>query len=467
MVKEMCMALETPKNVRVRFAPSPTGIMHLGNVRTALLNYLFAQKYNGTYILRIEDTDRERDADPGAKQILKHLAWLGIRHNEGPYFQSQRTQIYQEKLEMLRQKNCVYRCFCTQEELEKKRERQVALKKPPRYDRTCMQLSQEEIQRKLDAHTPFIWRFRLDHDENVRFNDLAHGALSFDLANFSDTPLTRQDGSVTFIFANAVDDMLMEISHVLRGDDHLTNTVTQIALYHALGYPIPIFWHLPILCNVDGKKLSKRDFGFSLNDLQDAGFLPQAIVNYLAIIGGSSTEEILPLSQLINTIHERPASTSHIKYDVEKLRWVNHRWVEKISSEELIDACKPWLMQAYDLSKIAPDILVALIELVRSDLVTLKDVIPATQFYFQRPTGVTLGANIAAITVPALNLIEQPTMFTEAIKKSAKQAKIPLSNVLPAIRNALTGSPTGPHVIGIIEVLGSQEARLRLAKAIG
>lgn len=461
------MALETPKNVRVRFAPSPTGIMHLGNVRTALLNYLFAQKYHGMYVLRIEDTDRERDADPGARQILKHLAWLGLHHNEGPYFQSQRTQIYQEKLEILKQKNGVYRCFCTQEELEKKRERQVALKKPPRYDRTCMQLSHEEIQRKLDAHTPFIWRLRLNHDEHVSFNDLAHGTLSFDLANFSDTPLTRQDGSVTFIFANAVDDMLMKISHVLRGDDHLTNTVTQIALYHALECPVPTFWHLPILCNVDGKKLSKRDFGFSLNDLQDAGFLPQAIVNYLAIIGGSSTEEILPLSQLTSTIHERPASTSHIKYDVEKLRWVNHRWVEKISSEELIEACRPWLTQAYDLSKITPQTLAALIELVRSDLVTLKDAIQATQFYFQRPTNIKLDAEIARIIALEIDSIEQPAVFVETIKKSAKQANLPLSLVLPAIRNALTGSPKGPHVIGIIEVLGWQEARLRLTQAVG
>lgn len=210
--------------IRVRFAPSPTGLMHLGNVRTALMNYLFAKQKKGTFIIRIEDTDTQRNFDPEAKQILANLFWLGLSYQEGPleggpyapYFQAQRTTTYTHYLNILEQKGYIYRCFCTTEELEKKRQRQIALKMPPRYDRTCLAYSQEEVDRRLRNTTPFIWRVKLDPETSITIHDLAHGSITFDFKNFSDFPITRTDGTFTFIFANFVDDMVMGITHVIR-----------------------------------------------------------------------------------------------------------------------------------------------------------------------------------------------------------------------------------------------------------
>ena len=330
--------------VRVRFAPAPTGMMHLGNIRSALINALYAKRYNGTFVLRIEDTDTDRNYDPNAVEITCDLEWLGLTFNEGPgkggphapYFQSQRTALYQEKLQLLINSGHVYRCFCSEEELEQRRERQRALKLPPRYDRTCLGLDAATIEKYLAENIPFIWRFKLDHDQSITITDLAHKEVTFELKHFSDFPLTRQDGSVTFMFANCVDDIDMEITHVFRGEEHLSNTAGQAALYGAFQKPLPTYWHLPLLCNANGKKLSKRDFGFSLRDLKNEGFTPEAILNYLAIIGGSYQEEIMSFDELANTIDlAHPAKTGSITYDVEKFRWVNRKWIERYTPEEL------------------------------------------------------------------------------------------------------------------------------------
>lgn len=451
--------------VRVRFAPSPTGSMHLGNIRTALLNFLFARKHNGTFILRIEDTDQERNFDPQATNIMDIMQWLGLGHDEGPNFQSQRTALYQEKLHFLQQNNHVYRCFCTPQELEQKRERQLALKKPPRYDRACLHLSAQEIEQKLAANAPFVWRFKMPDHGHLTFEDLARGTLHFELANFSDYPITRQDGSVTFLFANAIDDMLMRITHVLRGDDHLTNTVNQIALYNVFNHTVPLFWHLPILCNIDGKKLSKRDFGFAIQDLRDAGFLPQAINNYLAIIGGSATEEIMDMSQLVTYLPDHPHAPNQIKYDVDKLRWMNHKWLEKVTINELVALCKPLLLNAHPEKGLTDQLITQLVELVRSDLVVLPDIVTATQFYFTRPSNeLAIDVAIRALINRHLSLIAQPEAFVTAIKQDAAQEKLALSRVLPTIRLLLTGSEKGPHIHGLLHVLGEAESRTRLTQ---
>lgn len=452
--------------VRVRFAPAPTGSMHLGNVRTALLNFLFARKHQGVFILRIEDTDQERNFDPHATDILHIMQWLGLNHDEGPAFQSQRIGLYQEKLQALQENNQIYRCFCTQQELEHKRERQLALKKPPRYDRTCLHLSPQEIEKKLAENAPFVWRFKMPDHGHLTFNDLARGTLHFELSNFSDYPITRQDGSFTFLFANAIDDMLMNITHVLRGDDHLTNTVNQIALYTVFNHPIPLFWHLPILCNIDGKKLSKRDFGFAVQDLRTAGFLPQAINNYLAIIGGSATEEIMTMEQLITYLPEHPHAPNQIKYDVDKLRWMNHKWIEKLSIDELISLCKPLLVAAYPKAELTNQIITQLVELVRNELVVLTDIINMTQFYFKRPDNtVTIDSEIRALINSNLSLVAKPETFVTTIKKDAQNRNLALSRVLPAIRLLLTGSEKGPHIHDLLRVLGEIESHARLTRS--
>lgn len=317
--------------VRVRFAPSPTGLMHLGNVRSALMNFLFARQKKGSFILRLEDTDTQRNFDPNGKQIMADLAWLGLFYDEGPdiggpcgpYMQSERAAIYGEYLRQLEVKNKVYKCFCTSEELEKKRQRQIALKTPPRYDRSCARLNAQESE-ELSKTKPFIWRFNLEDEteKHIEITDLARGTVKYDLKHFSDFPLTRQDGSFTFIFANFVDDVTMLITHIFRGEDHLTNTALQALLYRTFEVKLPLFWHLPIICNSTGKKLSKRDFGFSLGDLHKGGFLPEALNNYLTIIGGGVfKQEVMDMNQLIDAFNfEEINSTGAVKYDLEKLR---------------------------------------------------------------------------------------------------------------------------------------------------
>jgi len=454
---------ERSTNIRVRFAPAPTGKMHLGNIRTALENYLFAKKKSGTFVLRIEDTDPERNFDPEAKEIIALLKWMGLDFDEGPYFQSKRTDLYQEKLKELEQKNIIYRCFCTTEELEAKRQRQIALKKPPRYDRACLNLSEDEIQKKIAAGKKFIWRFKMDPEKTIDFNDLGRGTLHFELTNFSDFPLTRQDGTFTFLFANAIDDMMMNITHVLRGDDHLTNTVNQVAIYHAFNAPVPTFWHLPVLCNKNGKKLSKRDFGFSLEDLKNEGYLPQAIANYLGIIGGSVKDEIMTLDQLIKELPDHPSSTSHIKYDVEKLNWVNHKWIEKLSAQELVVACKPFLQQKYNIEPLSEKKLEELLTLVQSDLVTLKDSIETVKFYFERPTiNEKIEPTIIEIIKNNVGLIENAQEYLDKVKKDARTKNIAPSIIFPTIRLLLIGSRKGPHIQGLLEVLGKDESIKRL-----
>lgn len=475
----------TKAQVRVRFAPSPTGMMHLGNVRTALMNYLFAKQKKGTFIIRIEDTDFERNFDPEAKQILADLAWLGLEYTEGPvkggphapYFQSQRTSLYQSKLKEFEEKKLIYRCFCSSEELERKRQRQLALKQPPRYDRACLRLSDDDVAQMLAGGQPFIWRFKLNQDESVSVTDICHGTIHFDMKSFSDIPLTRQDGTFTFMFANFVDDVAMEITHVIRGEDHLSNTAGQVAMYQACNVPVPVFWHLPILCNTEGKKLSKRDFGFSLNDLRNAGFLPEAVDNYLAIIGASFEEEIMNLDELATTFNfEHLNPTSQIKYDVEKLKWLNHKWISRCEIKRLIELCKPVLAATYPTIQDFPQItLQKLIEMIRTDLVTINDVVDALGFYFKAPqlnnqtiTDIS-SSDLSAIHMlikKHLDEISNPENFMLHLKKDAQENKIPNKSLFIGLRIALMGKSHGPSIHDIIVMLGTDETKKRLSNFV-
>ena len=471
--------------IRLRFAPSPTGMMHLGNIRTACMNYLYAKQKNGTFVVRVEDTDPSRNFDPGAKKIIEDLHWLGLTYDEGPeiggpyapYFQSERNEFYQKALQTLIDNNQVYRCFCTNEELEKRRARQIALKKPPRYDRTCLHLSAEDIEQKLAQSMPFIWRFKLDQEKQITITDLAHGTITFDLQHFSDFPLSRSDGSFTFMFANFVDDILMQMTVVIRGEDHLTNTAGQAALYQAFNHTIPTFWHLPILCNIDGKKLSKRDFGFSLRDLKDAGFLPEALINYLAIIGGGSfKDEIMSIEQLIQTLDfDHINATGQVKYDVEKLTWINNKWIDRLTPEELTERCLPYLEQAFPAATTMDKAhLTQMLQLLKSDFNTLKDAVDAVRFYFETPdyspeelATFENKPHLSACTSDLLSHVGDPELFMQQAKTLSKEKGIKLKDMFGFIRYGLMGSKQGPSVADLLVILGAQESKQRLEGLIG
>lgn len=465
--------------VRVRFAPSPTGFMHLGNVRAALINFLYAAQHKGTFILRIEDTDPQRNMDPRAQQILSDLGWLSLSFQEGPiiggphapYYQSERLPLYTHYLQLLQSHQAVYRCFCSSEELEKKRQRQLALKQPPRYDRACLRLSADQIQQNLQNQTPFIWRFKLP-DNTLTIIDLARGSVTYDLKHFSDAPLSRQDGTFTFIFANFVDDHAMAISHVIRGEDHLSNTAIQAALYQAFNSPFPIFWHLPIMINAEGKKLSKRDFGFSLNDLREAGFLPEAIVNYLALIGGGSVEnEVQSLLELITSLRfQTLATTGQVRYDLDKLRWFNHQWIMKLENRDLAERCVPYLLKAYPQATLSLEQLVKLIGVIKTDLVTLSDVVDLLAFYFKEP-------ELDGQSIVPFQFAQQKDFFTTLMQisdqdfpillsKEIKTHNAPTKMVYSLIRLALTGKANGPSIKDIVEIIGKEEAIKRIKTLI-
>lgn len=476
----------TKQTVRVRFAPAPTGMMHLGNIRTALFNYLLARQKNGVFVLRIEDTDPARNYDPEATKIIEDLHWLGIDYDEGPikggpyapYFQSQRTEIYQNCLTELQEKGLVYRCFCTTETLDKKRERQIALKLPPRYDRTCLNLNAQEVEQHLKAQTAFVWRFKIDHSLHITITDLAHGDVKFDLSNFSDFPLTRADGSFTFLFANFCDDMDMKISIVIRGEDHLSNTACQAALYHAFNAPLPNFWHMPIIINTDGKKLSKRDFGFSLRDLREAGYLPQAIDNYLAIIGGSYEHELMDLPTLVQTVNvNKPHTTGQITYDVDKLTWFNRKWIAQIPLDELVSYCRPYLEQAYLHAKeISDERIATLLNILKTEMNTLKDCVSLLKFFFEAPQ---LSSREIHACIPSENIarvkelvqscmahISDSTQFAQCLKDGTQTSKLPLKEVFWFVRLALMGATKGPTIHELVDMLSADESKKRLLKTM-
>ena len=465
------------KKIRVRFAPSPTGFLHLGNVRAALLNYLFAKQNKGKLILRIEDTDAARNIDEAAFKIIQDLKWLGIWYDEGPiiggnhgpYNQSERTDLYQKQLEDLIESQKVYRCFCTQEELETKRKEQIAKKLPPRYDRTCLHLSDDHIKQKIAFGKPFMWRFKVNDKQVTEINTLERGVLKFDMKNFGDFALTRPDGSFTFLFANFVDDWLMKISHVIRGEDHLTNTAMQAALFDSLAIPMPTFWHLPMLCNTKGKKMSKRDFGFSLDDLKKAGFLPEAICNYLITLGKSFETEIQSVKELSKSFDfTHLHTTGSIKYDVEKLRWFNHKWIELLAPEKLVERVKPYLFGKIPESRTAPkEKLSLLIEKIKSEIKTLTDAPELLTFCFKKPK-----TNIKEIekeigkekTKIALELfknnikhIEDHDVFLDNIKKEAKEKELKIKEVFSPLRYLLTGTFRGLGMHDILEMLDKEQ----------
>lgn len=468
--------------IRTRFAPSPTGIMHIGNVRAALLNYLFARQNNGTFLLRIEDTDQQRNLEHATSSIIKHLNWLGLTFTEGPqigggfgpYFQSQRSEIYKKYLQKLEEKQLVYRCFCTAEELEVRRNRQIAMKQPPRYQSTCTKLSSAEIDQKLQAKTPHIWRMKVDSSKKISFKDMARGVLEFDLQHFSDVPLTREDGSFTFIFANCVDDITMEISHVFRGEEHLSNTVSQSVLYQALDCKLPTFWHLPILCNQDGKKLSKRDKGFSLDDVQDQGFLPETVCNYLSILGTSFEKEIMSLDEIAKTYKfDHLHGISQIKYDVEKLTWMNHKWIAAYDTEKLTSLCRPFLAKHYDMTTISNQTLQTLIKSIQNDLHTLVESVSLLNFYFNRPIinpedhrDAVSVADFVAIQklLESENATSDWNDFLNAMKEKVKASGIENKSLFATIRILLTGSAKGMQLNDLFACLGEKEFFTRLKK---
>ncbi len=344
--------------VRVRFAPSPTGRLHVGSARTAIYNWAFAKATGGSFVLRIEDTDPERSTEENVGIILRAMRWLGLDWDEGPevggdfgpYFQTARTAHYQKALETLKEKGAVYPCFCTKEELDAKRQRAEQEEGGyAGYDRTCRELDPKEAQARIDAGESHVWRLKVPEDHGpIEFVDAVYGPMSFPADVMDDMIVVRSDGTPTYNFAVVCDDVAMEMTHIIRGDDHLSNTPRQILIYEALEAPIPVFAHLPMILGPDGKKLSKRHGATSVEQYRDCGYLADALVNYLALLGWSLDGEttIISREELCSSFSLERINRKDAVFDEVKLDWMNGSYIRALDPESWFEEAKPWLALA-------------------------------------------------------------------------------------------------------------------------
>lgn len=338
--------------VRTRFAPSPTGYLHVGGLRTALYSYLFARKNQGKFLLRIEDTDQKRFVEGAVENLLKTFEWVGLTYDEGPhkdggfgpYVQSERTDIYRKHAEILLEKGAAYRCFCTAERLEQMREKQTKLKQAPMYDRTCLKLSKEEIQKLVEAGNPFVIRQKIPHGQKLMFKDHIRGIVTFDSSTIDDQVLMKSDNFPTYHLANVVDDHFMEISHVIRGEEWLPSTPKHIFLYQDFGWKPPEYAHLPLLLNKDKTKLSKRQGDVSVEDYIQKGYGREAIINFIALLGwhpgGGVEQEIFSLEELVEKFSLEQIHKAGAVFDLEKLNWFNFQWNKRKYMEKLEQMAK-------------------------------------------------------------------------------------------------------------------------------
>ncbi|MCY7778139.1 glutamate--tRNA ligase [Bacillus haynesii] len=480
--------------VRVRYAPSPTGHLHIGNARTALFNYLFARSQGGKFIIRIEDTDRKRNIEGGEQSQLNYLKWLGIDWDEsvdvggeyGPYRQSERNDIYKTYYEELLEKGLAYKCYCTEEELEKEREEQAARGEMPRYSGKCRNLTKEE-QEKLEAEgrQPSI-RFKVPQGEVISFNDIVKGEISFETDGIGDFVIVKKDGTPTYNFAVAVDDYLMKMTHVLRGEDHISNTPKQIMIYNALGWGIPAFGHMTLIVNENRKKLSKRDESIIqfIEQYEELGYLPEALFNFITLLGWSPVgeEELFTKEQFIEIFDVNRLSKSPAVFDTHKLKWVNNQYVKKLDLDQVIELTVPHLQKAgkvsEELSGSEQEWVRKLISLYQEQLSYGAEIVELTELFFKDDIQYNREARtvLEEEQVPEVlrvfaEKLEQLDSFTaDEIKASIKAVQKETGHkgkkLFMPIRVATTGQTHGPELPQSIELLGKDTVLKRLNNII-
>jgi len=462
-------------SVRTRFAPSPSGYLHIGGARTALFNFLFARKHGGQFVLRVEDTDRQRSTDASIQAILDSLRWLDLGWDEGPFFQSQRTAVYRARAESLLAAGKAYRCWCTAEELEERRTAAQAAGRRPAYDRTCRDLGAPP-----SGRTAFTLRFRTPTDGETRVDDQVKGPVVFQNAELDDFIILRSDGTPIYNFCVVVDDVDMRITHVIRGDDHLANTPRQVLLYRALDAPCPTFAHVPLILGLDKTRLSKRHGATSVMAYEEMGYLPHALVNYLARLGWShGDQELFTRAELIEHFGLEQVGKSAGVFNPEKLTWVNFQLLKATAPEELatlvvpflertglpVPADRAWLARAVATLRERAKTLVELAEMARFYL--LDTVAPPPEVAAKHlkpelmPAVDDLATRLAALATWDHAHIEQAVQATLAAHGLA------LGKLAQPVRVAVTGGTVSPGIYEVLDVLGRERtlARLRAARA--
>lgn len=464
--------------VRVRFAPSPTGHLHVGNARTAILNWLFAKHAQGTFILRIEDTDRERSSETFEQRILDDLRWLGLGWDEGPdkggdygpYRQSERLQIYLACKNELEGKGKVYPCYCSEEELEEKRKAAMARGETAKYDRICLQLSDAERKRFEEAGRQPVWRFFVEAGE-VKWQDLNKGEVAWDSENISDFVILRPDGIPTYNFAAAVDDAAMKITHIIRGDDHISNTPKQILLYQAMGWPLPHLCHIPMILGADRTRLSKRHGATSVDDFRKKGYLPEALINFVSLLSWSSEsgDEILSIERLIEEFDFGRMSKSAAIFDVTKLNWMNGMYIRAFESDQLMERSLPYLkgtkINTDDRKKLS-----MVLTLIQDGLERLSQIPELAELYYEDMVHPADGAAIAISSKDSSQKVYwaflrnlqnyrflDADLFRKIMKEVQKETGLMGKELWVPIRVALTGRTHGPELPKVAEILGKEK----------
>ncbi|MBX7254796.1 MAG: glutamate--tRNA ligase [Candidatus Hydrogenedentes bacterium] len=479
--------------VRVRIAPSPSGFLHIGTAKVALFNWLYARQTGGTFILRLEDTDAERSSEEYAEAMCEGFRWLGIDWDEGPEFagqpekgtfgpyrQSLRKELHRKEGMRLLEEGKAYKCFCSKEELEAAREEAMREKRPPRYSGKCRNLTAEQIAAMGDR--PFSIRFKVEPGETV-IDDLVQGAVRVDNREFDDFIILRPNGEPIFHLAVVVDDGTMKVTHVLRGDDHLTNAARHVMLFDALGYARPKFAHLPMVLDEHGKKYSKRLHGANVLDWRDDGYLPETLINYVALLGWTPAEEgreLFTREELVEAFDIERLGKSAAKFDLKKLQWINGQHIRRLTPDELRDRVIP-IMQAagLDTSAKSPEWLTRMAAICQEKIPTLNDIVAYTDFFFSDPSQYEEKAvkkqwdkpdavERMELIVQTITSVEPWT--AEAIKHTfeelAEKSGLALGQYVHPTRLALTGKSVGPGLFELTELLGKDAVLERIARAV-
>ncbi|GIQ70341.1 glutamate--tRNA ligase [Xylanibacillus composti] len=477
--------------VRVRYAPSPTGHLHIGNARTALFNYLFARSKGGAFIIRIEDTDTKRNVEGGEQNQLRFLKWLGMDWDEsvdiggeyGPYRQTERLALYEKYWRQLLEEGKAYKCYCTEEELEREREEQMARGENPMYSGKCRSLTPEQEQAYVEEGRVPSVRFQVPKGRVYTFQDMVKGEVSFEAETSGDFVIVKKDGIPTYNFAVVVDDRLMEISHVLRGDDHISNTPRQMMIYEALGWTPPTFGHMTLIVNEQKKKLSKRDESIIqfIEQYHDLGYLPEALFNFIALLGWSpeGEEEIFDREQFVAIFDENRLSKSPAVFDTNKLAWMNNYYMKKAELSRVVELALPHLQKAGRLPEALSEEQRAWVEelvaLQQEKMVAASDIVPLSDLFFNDELELEEEAKavLAEEQVPAVlkrfgEVLEELECFTvEAIQASIKQVQKDTGckgkQLFMPIRAALTGQTHGPDLNRSLYLLGKEKLIKRLA----
>lgn len=483
--------------IRVRFAPSPTGYLHIGGARTALFNYLFARRYGGVFVLRIEDTDRERSTPESIRAILDGLRYLGLEWDEGPekegrygpYFQSERLSSYTRYVEQLLKAGKAYRCFCTKERLEELRERQRAAKERIQYDRLCLKIDPTDAERRQRSGAPCVVRFKVPEGVTA-MDDLVKGRVVIDHREIEDLIIQRADGTCVYNFAVVGDDHEMAITHVLRGEDHLSNTPKQILLLEALGFPVPKYGHIPLILAQGGGKLSKRHGAVSLTEYREKGYLPEAMINFLVRMGWSydDKQEIFGLDELVKKFSLESVSKSGAVYDLKKLDHLGAHYIRERPLEDIVNFAVPYLVKAgYVSEEEAVSQRGRIEKMVREEkerIEHISQIVEKLRYYFEEPALLDEGAlKVLRKKKDALPMVKRYALDVKAqVPESAWQPGEPaaleaharaflgkegvsLGDLAQPLRAILTGRSATPGLFEVMSILGKAACLKRLSRA--